>query len=143
MFKILPVRVQLLVFLLLCCLENKDIDHMLERCPALRCVRNQYLAELKGCLQQHLGVYIRSENFRDRNVMLQQILDCTKLVPKILPAKRDFLLRIETHARLLCYKFHLKRLYLHKAIKADSGEQYSCQPLLLTIYITEQNLKGN
>ena len=88
----------------LCCLEDEDIDHMLLRCPALRCVRNQYLAELKGCLQQHLGVHIWSENFRDRNVMLQLILDCTKLVPKILPDKRDFLLRIETHARLLCYK---------------------------------------
>ena len=103
----------------LCCLEDEDIDHMLLRCPALRCVRNQYLAELKGCLQQHLGVHIWSENFRDRNVMLQLILDCTKLVPRILPDKRDFLLRIETHTRLLCYKLHLKRLYLHKNIKAD------------------------
>ena len=112
----------------LCCLEDEDIDHMLLRCPALRCVRNQYLAELKGCLQQHLGVHIWSENFRDRNVMLQLILDCTKLVPKILPDKRDFLLRIETHTRLLCYKLHLKRLYLHKNIKADSGNNMAANP---------------
>ena len=92
---------------------------------------SEILVELKGCLQQHLGVHIWSENFRVRNVILQLILDCTKLVPKILPDKRDFLLRIETHAILLCYKLHLKKLYL-----------YGCQRLLLPIYITEQNLKG-
>ena len=108
--------------------EDEDIDHMLLRCPALRCVSNQYLAELKECLQQHLGVHIWSENFRDRNVMLQLILDCTKLVPKILPDKRDFLLRIETHGRLLCYKLHLKRLYLHKNIKADPGNNMAANP---------------
>ena len=42
--------------------------------------------------------------------MLQLILDCTKLVPNILPDKRDFLLKTESHARLLCYKLHFKDL---------------------------------
>ena len=32
----------------LCRLEDEDIGHMLLRCAALRCVRNQYLAELRG-----------------------------------------------------------------------------------------------
>ena len=53
--------------------------------------------------------------------MLQLILDCTKLVLNILPDRRDFLLKTELHARLLCYKLHLKILYLHKNIKEDSG----------------------
>ena len=52
--------------------------------------------------------------------MLQLILDCTKLVPNILPDKRDFLLKTESHARLLWYKLHLKLLYLHINIKEDS-----------------------
>ena len=45
----------------LCRLEDEDIGHMLLRCPALRCVRNQYLAELRGRLQQHLGIHIWSD----------------------------------------------------------------------------------
>ena len=74
----------------LCRLEDEDIGHMLLRCPALRCVRKQYLAELRGCLQQHLGIHIWSENFRDRNDILQLILDCTKLVPKYFLTKETF-----------------------------------------------------
>ena len=50
----------------------------------------------------------------DMKCYAQLILDCTKLVPDILPDKRDFLLKTESHARLLCYKLHFKRLYLHK-----------------------------
>ena len=72
--------------------------------------------------------------------MLHLILDCTKLVPNILPDKRDFLLKIESHARLLCYKLHFKRLYLHKTHQRRLQEYDGCQSLLLPIYITKQIL---
>ena len=72
--------------------------------------------------------------------MLQLILDCTKLVPNILPDKRDFLLKTASHARLLCCKLHFKRLYLHKTHQRRLREKDGCQSLLLTIYITKQIL---
>ena len=72
--------------------------------------------------------------------MLQLILDCTKLVPNILPDKRHFLLKTESHARLLRYKLHFKRRYLHKTHQRRLREKDGCQFLLLPIYITKQNL---
>ena len=58
------------------------------------------------------------------------------LVPNILPDKRDFLLKTKSHARILCYKLHFKRLYLHKTHQRKLGELGGCQSLLLTIYIS-------
>ena len=66
------------------CLEDEHIEHMLLRCPALSSVRNQCLAELKLCLQHNLGLHIWPENFRDRNVIIQSLVDCRKLAPSII-----------------------------------------------------------
>ena len=80
--------------------NHPDPEHMLLRCPALSAVRSQYLMELKRCLQHNLGVHIWSENFRDRNVIMQLLIDCRRLVPKIIPDKKDFIQKIESNTRL-------------------------------------------
>ena len=61
-------------------------------------------------------------------------LDCTKLVPNILPDKRDFLMKTESHARLLCYKLHLKdctKLVPNILTDTDTDKEY----LFNTVYV--------
>ena len=112
----------------LCCLEDEDLEHMLLRCPTLSSIRSHHLTELKRYLQQKLGLHIWSEHFRDRNVIVQLLIDCRSLVPNIIPDKTDIILAVETHTRHFCYKLHLKRLYLHKHLKDDSGDNMASNP---------------
>ena len=96
----------------LCYLEDEDIVHMLIRCPALNEVRITCINELKKCIQTWLGTGEWTRRIRNTNTLVQLIVDCRKLVPDVLPDTTEMLNVIESKSRLLCYKLHLKRLFL-------------------------------
>ena len=96
----------------LCYLEDEDIGHMLIRCPALNEVRITCINELKKCIQTWLGTGEWTRRIRNTNTLVQLIVDCRKLVPDVLPDTTEMLNVIERKSRLLCYKLHLKRLFL-------------------------------
>ena len=52
-----------------CRLEDEDIGHMLLRCPALRCVRNQYLAEL-GVAFNNIWEFIYGQKTSETEIIL-------------------------------------------------------------------------
>lgn len=114
----------------LCCLEDEDIVHMLTRCPALSTVRTTYINELKQCIQSTLGSGEWARRIRDSNTLVQLIVDCRKLVPDVLPNNTEMLNVIESKTRLLCYKLHLKRLYLCNVNREVSGVGMAADPLL-------------
>ena len=96
----------------LCCLEDEYIVHILILCPALREVHITYINKLKKCIQSWLGTSEWTRRIRNTNTLVQLIVDCGKLVPDILPNKTEILNIIECKSRLLCYKLHMKRLFL-------------------------------
>ena len=96
----------------LCCLEKEDIVYMLIPCPALSAVRTTYMNELKQFIQSSLGPGEWTRRIKDGNTVVQLIVDFRKLVPDVLPDNSEILNIIENKTRLLCYKLHLKRLYL-------------------------------
>ena len=96
----------------LCYIEDEDIVHMLIRCPALNEVRITCINELKKCIQTWLGTGEWTRLIRNTNTLVQLIVDCRKLVPDVLPDTTEMLNVIENKSRLLCYKLHLKRLFL-------------------------------
>ena len=63
-----------------------------------------------------------------RGVIVQLIVDCRKLVPDVLPDNSETLNIIENKTRLLCYKLHLKRLYLCKINKEVSTTSMAADP---------------
>ena len=112
----------------LCCLEEEDIVHMLIRCPALSAVRTTYMNELKQCIQSSLGPGEWTRRIKDSNTVVQLIVDCHKLVPDVLPDKSEILNIIENKTRLLCYKLHLRRLYLCNINKEVSNAGMAADP---------------
>lgn len=112
----------------LCRLEEEDIVHMLTRCPALAQVRCQYITGLKQCFQDALGPRSWSDNIRDDITLVQLILDCQKLIPTIIPDDSRLVDIIETQTRLLCYKLHMKRLFLYDNIKGVPGTNMAANP---------------
>ena len=113
----------------LCRLEDEDIVHMLTRCPALAQVRCQHLNGLKKCFQDELGPGSWSDNIRDDITLVQLILDCQKLTPTIIPDDRRLIDIIDTQTRLLCYKLHMKRLFLYESIKGVPGTNMAANPI--------------
>ena len=105
----------------LCYIEDEDLVHMLTRCPALNIVRTRYINELKQCINSTLGPGEWARRITDSETLVQLIVDCRKLAPDILPNNTEFLDVIETKTRLLCYKVHLKRLYLCNINKGISS----------------------
>ena len=58
---------------------------------------------------------------KDFSTLVHMIVDCQKFVPVIIPDNEELLRSIEVNSRILCYKLHLKRLYLYNIIKEASG----------------------
>ena len=112
----------------LCCLEDEDIVHMLTQCPALSEVRSLHLDDVKRCLQDALGPHAWSDLIRDTGTLVQLIIDCQKLAPGRIPEDRNLLNTIESYSRLLCYKLHLKRMFLYNNIRGCIGGWYGCCP---------------
>ena len=112
----------------LCCLEDEDIVHMLIRCPALSAVRTTYINELKQCIQSLLGPGEWTRRIKDSNTLVQLTVDYRKLVPNVLPNNSEILNVIENKTRLLCYKLHLKRLYLCNFNKEVSNAGMAAVP---------------
>ena len=115
-----------------CCplsyIEDEDLVHMLTRCPALNIVRTRYINELKQCINSTLGPGEWARRITDSETLVQLIVDCRKLAPDILPNNTEFLDVIETKTRLLCYKVHLKRLYLCNINKGISSIDMVADP---------------
>lgn len=105
----------------LCLIEDEDLVHMLVRCPALSETRNSYLKDIKQCVQDCLGQHAWRDRIQDANTLVQLIVDCQKLVPNIIPDNTELLKTIEVKSRLLCYKLHMKRLYLCNINKEVPG----------------------
>ena len=101
---------------------------MLIRCPALSAVRTTYMNELKQCIQSSLGPGEWTRRIKDSNTVVQLIVDCRKLVPDVLPDKSEILNIIENKSRLLCYKLHLRRLYLCNINKEVSNTGMAADP---------------
>ena len=96
----------------LCCLKDKDLLHMLTRCPALSETRNTNMRNIKQNFEAVVGSTAWSERIRDSSALMQMIVDCRKLVPVTIPDNEGLLCSIEVSSRILCYKLHLKQLYL-------------------------------
>ena len=84
----------------LCCLEEEDIVHMLNRYPAPSAVRTTYMNELKQCIQSSLGPGEWTRRIKDSNTVVQLIVDCHKLVPDVHPDNSEILNIIENKTRL-------------------------------------------
>ena len=112
----------------LCCLEDEDLVHMLTRCPALSETRNTYMRNIKQNFEAVVGSKAWSERIRDSSTLVQMIVDCRKLVPVTIPDNERLLCSIEVSSRILCYKLHLKRLYLYNNIKEISGINMAADP---------------
>ena len=56
----------------------------------------------------------RMDVMRDSSRLVQMIVDCQKLVLVTIPDNKELLRSIEVNSRILCYKLHLKRLYLDR-----------------------------
>ena len=112
----------------LCCLEDEYIVHMLIRCPALSAVRTTYINERKQCIQSLLGPGEWTRRIKDSNTLVQLTVDCRKLIPNVLPNNSEILNVIENKRRLLCYKLHLKRLYLCNFNKEFSNAGMAAVP---------------
>ncbi|MES9881858.1 MAG: reverse transcriptase family protein [Sedimenticola sp.] len=94
----------------LCRLESEDLSHMLTRCPALSCVRNIYISDMRHTIIETFGQDVWS-SLSSRPRLTSLIVDCTVLVQqKILPANKKAQEDIETLSRRLCYRLHVKRL---------------------------------
>ena len=65
---------------------------------------------------------------RDSNTLVQLILDCQRLSPDHIPEERTLLNNLESLTRLMCYKLHLKRLFLYNNIKGVSGNDTAADP---------------
>ena len=102
---------------------------MLIRCPALSAVRTTYINELKQCIKSLLGPGEWTRRIKDSKKLMQLIVDCRKLVPDdVLPNNTEILNIIENKTRLLCYKLHLKRLYLCNVNKEVSNASMAADP---------------
>ena len=112
----------------LCCLEDEDIVHMLTQCPALSEVRGLHLDYVKRCLQDSLGPHAWSDLIRDTGTLVPLIIDCQKLAPDRIPEDRNLLNTIESYSRLLCYKRHLKRMFLYNNIRGCLGDGMAAVP---------------
>ena len=112
----------------LCCLEDEDMVHMLRCWPALSAVRTTYINELKQCIQSLLGPGKWTRRIKDSNTLVQLIVDCRKLIPNVLPNNSEIPKVIENKTRLLCYKLHLKRLYLCNFNKEVSNAGMAAVP---------------
>ena len=149
----------------LCCLEDEDLKHMLLRCPALSSVRSHHLTGMAEKIHSaYFGTswglgraavcdcgtpwtfllpffHIWSEHFRDRKITVQLLVDCSSLIPSIIPDKTDIILAVESYTRHFCYKLHLKRLYLHKHLKDDLGDNMAFNPSCNNLYIKQKKKK--
>ena len=111
-------------------LGDEDHVHMLTRCPALCETRNTYLRNIKQNFEAVVGSTAWSERIRDSITLVQMIVDCRKLVPVTIPDNEGLLCSIKASARILCYKVHLKRLYLYNNIREISGINMAADPSL-------------
>ena len=51
-----------------------------------------------------------------------------RLPPDHIPEDRNLLNTIESYSRILCYRLHLKRLFLYNNIKGVSGDGTAAVP---------------
>ena len=86
------------------------------------------MGELKQCLQASHGPCAWSNRIKDSKTLVQLIVGCRKLVPDILTDNTELLNIIEIKTRLLCYKLHLKRLYLCNINKEISSVGMAADP---------------
>ena len=89
--------------------------------PALSETRNTYLRNIKQSFQATVSSSAWSEHIKDSSTLVHMIVDCQKLVPVTIPDNEELLRSIEVNSRILCYKLHLKPLYLYNIIKETSG----------------------
>ena len=115
----------------LCYLEDEDLVHMLTRCPALSETRNRFVRVIKKKFQAAVGPSAWSERIRDPSTLVQLIVNCQNLVPVTIPDSEELLRSIEVDSRILCYKLHLKRLYLYNVIKEGSGGDMAADPSII------------
>ena len=112
----------------LSCLEDEDLVHMLTPCQALSETINTYMRNIKQSFQAAVGSSAWSDRIRDSSTLVQMIVYCRTLVPVTIPDNEGLLCSIEVSSRILCYKLHLKRLYLYNNIKEMSGVNMAADP---------------
>ena len=86
---------------------------------------------IKKKFQAAVGPSAWSERIRDPSTLVQLIVNCQKLVPVTIPDSEELVRSIEVDSRILCYKLHLKRLYLYNVIKEGSGGDMAADPSII------------
>ncbi|CAC5404765.1 unnamed protein product [Mytilus coruscus] len=98
----------------LCQIEKEDMVHFTLRCPALNEQRQKVLPELKQQIVNSIGQNKWHEHFMgNKELLLQAIIDCTKLEMNILNINQKSAIEIEKISRKLCYDLHVTRTLLH------------------------------
>ena len=97
----------------LCCLEEKDIYHLVTRCPAFYDIRVATVERLRQIVLEQIGGNVWSTYFKDWEMILR-VLICPDCVRPMVPGLSVSLNHIEKVSRTFFYKVHLKRLNLLK-----------------------------
>ena len=90
-----------------CCgLGDVDVKHMLLECPALYAQRKQYFSNVKSIVSDCIGIWQWEETFNYKTILVQLILDSSKL--HILHNESEYLKIVRAE---LCHNMHVTRLH--------------------------------
>ena len=98
---------------LLCGDDAEDMIHFLLKCQCLSEPRDQFMEKISKILIEYQGTEEQKEIFKDVDLLVALILDCTTINLKASETHReDFLHKFESVSRGLCYALHCRRFSL-------------------------------